>query len=103
MEKIMQLLKVSPLMTREFKRNDGTVETIKSRMLTLSDGVDTIYGETTKRLTNQIEATDDNIRLRLIEGHVYNCDFNIRATEYEKDGKKSIFVGINIDKIYPLV
>lgn len=103
MEKIMQLLKVSPLMQREFKRNDGTVETIKSRMLTLSDGIDTIYGETTKRLTNQIEASDDNIRLRLIEGHVYNCEFNIRATEYEKDGKKSTFVAINIDKVYPLV
>lgn len=103
MEKIMQLLKVSPLMTREFKRNDGTVENIKSRFLTLTDGVDTIYGETTKRLTNQIEASDDNIRLRLIEGHVYNCEFNIRATEYEKEGKKSTFVAINIDKVYPLV
>ena len=103
MEKIMQLVKVSPLMQRDFKRNDGSVETVKFRMLTLTDGVDTIFGETQKRLTNQLEATDDKIRLKLIEGHVYNCEFYIRANEYEKDGKKSTFVAINIEKLHPLL
>lgn len=103
MEKIMQLVKVSPLQQREFRRNDGTVETVKFRLLTLTDGVDTIYGETQKRLTNQIEATDDEIRLKLIEGHVYNCEFYIRANEYEKDGKKATFVAINIEKLHPFL
>lgn len=100
MEKLMQLVKVGPLTEREFKRQDGTVKQIKSRMVTLTNGVDTIYGETSERLTGQIEATDENLRLKLIEGHVYNVDFNIRVSEYEKEGKKSSFVNITINKLF---
>ena len=100
MEKLMQLVKIGPLTEREFKRQDGSVKKIQSRMLTLTNGTDTIYGETGERLTGQIEASDQNLRLKLLEGHVYNCDFTIRASDYEKDGKKGTFVNITINKLY---
>lgn len=100
MEKLMQLVKVGPLTEREFKRQDGTVKKIQFRMLTLTNGSDTIYGETGERLTGQIEASDQNLRLRLQEGHVYNVDFNIRVSEYEKDGRKAAFVNIVINKLH---
>ena len=103
MVKMMQLLTVGQLEKREFKRQDGSVKTVQFRMLTLTDGVDTIYGETGERLTGQIEASDQQLRLKLLEGHVYNCDFNIRANEYEKDGKKSRFVAITINKLYQFI
>lgn len=103
MVKMMLLLAVGQLEEREFKRQDGSVKKITYRMLTLTDGVDTIYGETGERLINQIEASDQQLRLKLMEGHVYNCDFNIRATEYEKDGRKSRFVAITINKLFPFL
>lgn len=100
---MMQLLAVGQLEEREFKRQDGSVKKVHFRMLTLTDGVDTIHGETGERLIGQIEASDQQLRLKLLEGHVYNCDFNIRANEYEKDGKKSRFVAITINKLYPFL
>lgn len=103
MVKMMQLLAIGQLEEREFKRQDGSVKKVSFRMLTLTDGVDTIYGETGDRLIGQIEASDQNLRLKLLEGHVYNCDFNIRANEYERDGKKSRFVAITINKLYPFL
>lgn len=103
MVKMMQLLAVGQLEEREFQRQDGSVKKIKFRMLTLTDGVDTIHGETSERLIGQIEASDQELRLKLLEGHVYNCDFNIRANEYEKDGKKSRFVAITINKLFPFL
>lgn len=103
MVKMMQLLAVGQLEEREFQRQDGSVKKVCYRMLTLTDGVDTIHGETGERLIGQIEASDQQLRLKLLEGHVYNCDFNIRANEYEKDGKKSRFVAITINKLFPFL
>lgn len=100
MEKMMILMRVEDLQTREFKRNDGSIQTIKSRNLLFTDGVDTIYGETSPRLIEQIETTNDSLKLRLIEGHVYNVDFTINARDYEKDNKKNTFVSITINKVY---
>lgn len=97
---MMILQAVEDLQTRQFKRQDGSIQTIKFRNLRFSDGVDTIYGETSPRLIEQIETTNDDLVLRLIEGHVYNVDFNINAREYEKDNKKSTFVSITINKVY---
>jgi len=100
MDKMMILMRVEDLQTREFKRNDGSIQTIKSRNLLFTDGVDTIYGETSPRLIEQIETTNDALKLRLIEGHVYNVDFTINARDYEKDNKKSTFVSITINKVF---
>lgn len=100
MEKMMILMRVEDLQTREFKRNDGSIQTIKSRNLLFTDGVDTIYGETSPRLIEQIETTNEALKLRLIEGHVYNVDFTINARDYEKDNKKNTFVSITINKVF---
>lgn len=100
MQKLMILMRVDDLQTREFQRQDGSLQTIKSRNLLFTDGVDTIYGETSSRLIEQIETTNDALKLRLIEGHVYNVDFSINARDYEKDNKKSTFVSITINKVY---
>lgn len=96
-------MRVEDLQTREFKRQDGSIQTIKFRNLLFTDGIDTIYGETSSRLIEQIETTNDALKLRLIEGHLYNVDFNINAREYEKDGKKSTFVSVNINKVFSIL
>lgn len=103
MVKMMILMRVEDLQTREFKRQDGSIQTIKFRNLLFTDGIDTIYGETSSRLIEQIETTNDALKLRLIEGHLYNVDFNINAREYEKDGKKSTFVSVNINKVFSIL
>lgn len=100
MQKLMILMRVDELQTREFQRQDGSLQTIKFRNLLFTDGVDTIYGETSPRLIDQIETTNDALKLHLIEGHVYNVDFTINARDYEKDNKKNTFVSITINKVY---
>lgn len=100
MEKMMILMRVEGLQTREFKRQDGSIQTIKFRNLLFTDGMDTIYGETSSRLIEQTESTNEDLKLRLLEGHLYNVDFTINARDYEKDGKKSTFVSITINKLY---
>lgn len=100
MEKMMILMRVEDLQTREFSRQDGSIQTIKYRNLLFTDGVDTIYGETSPRLIEQIETTNDALKLRLIEGHVYNVDFTVNARDYEKDNKKNTFVSITINKVF---
>lgn len=100
---MMILMRVEDLQTREFQRQDGSLQTIKFRNLLFTDGIDTIYGETSSRLIEQIETTNDALKLRLIEGHLYNVDFNINAREYEKDGKKNTFVSVNINKVFSIL
>lgn len=103
MEKLMQLVKVGSLAEREFKRQDGTVKKLQFRELLLSNGIDTIVGETSERLTAQTEANSDQLRLRLVEGHVYNCEFNLSVREAEKDGKKRNFMSCTITKLALIV
>lgn len=93
-------MRVEGLQTRQFQRQDGSIQTIKYLNLLFTDGIDTIYGETSPRLTEQIETTNDALQLHLIEGHVYNVDFSINARDYEKDNKKSTFVSITINKVF---
>lgn len=100
MQKLMRLMRVEDLQTRQFQRQDGSLQTIKYRNLLFTDDIDTIYGETSPRLTEQIEATNDPLQLHSIEGHLCNVDFTINARDYEKDGKKSTFVSITINKVY---
>lgn len=102
MEKIMKLVSVSPMMQTEISRRDGSKKMIYFNELTLSDGVDTIHGETSETLTSQINATDPNLKLQLVQGALYMVRFNINSTEYEKDGKKNYFVRINIHQMYKM-
>lgn len=100
MKAMMILKKVSPIMENEFTTSSGEVRKIRSRRLILDDGVDSIYGETSERLFNRIEATNNDLKLNLIEGHVYNVDFTLQAKEYKtKDGKDDIFLRCTINKM----
>lgn len=98
MQTLVRLVAVGPLQSRDFKRNDGSIKKIEFRMLRFTDGFDTFYGETSERLTGQIEASDENLKLRLIEGRLYNVDLTVNARDYEKDGKSSTFVSIVFNK-----
>lgn len=100
MIKLMQLVGMSALIERSINLRDGSTKIIKFKTLEFTDGVDSIIGETSERLTDQMETTNDAVRLKLLEGHVYNVDFNIRVTEYEKDGKKNKFLNITINRVY---
>ncbi len=100
MEKTMVLLAVSEKKQREIKRQDGSVKMLAYREVTMTDGVDTIHGETSESLTAQIDSENPAVKIRLLEGHLYNVRFNIRTATYEKDGKKNTFVSITIHQLY---
>ena len=70
MQKMMILMKVSPVMEREFTTSNNEVRKVKYRMLTLDDGIDSIYGETSEALCNRIDTTNEQNRLQLVEGHL---------------------------------
>lgn len=96
----MVLLAVSEKKQREIKRQDGSVKMLAYREVTMTDGVDTIHGETSESLTAQIDSENPAVKIRLLEGHLYNVRFNIRTATYEKDGKKNTFVSITIHQLY---
>lgn len=102
MKATMLLVKVGPVVEREFKSGND-VKTIKSRMLKFSDGVDTILGETTERLCNRTTATNDELKLVLIEGHVYTVDFTLNVRTYTKDNKENEFFSCTITNVAQLV
>ncbi len=102
MEKILNLVSCSTKKQREWPRKDGTKEMVDYYEVTLTDGIDTIHGETGSQLTKQI-ATDGENQLRMLEGHLYSVRFNINAREYEKDGKKGNFLSINIQQMSLMV
>ena len=98
----MQLVECSFKKQREWKRQDGSKELVDYYEVTLTDGIDTIFGETVGQLTKQIAAEGEN-QLRMIEGHVYGVRFNINAREYSKDGKSGKFVSVMIHQMMLLV
>ena len=100
---MMVLLAVSEKKQREIKRQDGSVKMLAYRELTMTDGVDTIHGETSESLTAQIDSDNQAIKIPMLEGHVYNVRFNIRTATYEKDGKKNSFVSVTIHQLYLMV
>lgn len=100
MKAMMILMKVSAPMEREFKTTTGDVKKVPFRMVMLSDGIDSIYGETSERLTNRIDSTNNDLKLNLIVGHVYNVDFTLQARTYkDKEGREGIFFSCTINKM----
>ena len=94
----MQLVECSFKKQREWPRKDGTKELVDYYEVTLTDGIDTIFGETGVQLTKQI-ATDGADKLRMIEGHAYAVRFTINARKYDKDGKSGRFVSVTIHQM----
>lgn len=98
MEKTLQLVECSFKKQREWTRQDGTKETVDYYEVTLTDGIDTIFGETGAQLTRQI-ASEGADKLRMIEGHAYAVRFTMNARKYDKDGKSGRFVSVNIHQM----
>ena len=72
MEKTMQLVECSFKKQREWTRQDGTKETVDYYEVTLTDGIDTIYGETVGTLTKQI-AKEGEDRTRVYGALHHQC------------------------------
>ena len=100
MEKVMKLLSVSLKKQREIKRQDGSTKLLDYYEVMMTDGVDTIHGETTEGLTSLIATTNEDVKVHLIEGHLYTVRFNINARKWEKDGRNGVMVNINIQQLY---
>ena len=94
----MQLAECSFKKQREWTRQDGTKETVDYYEVTLTDGIDTVHGETGAQLTKQI-AKEGEDRLRMIEGHAYAVRFTINARKYDKEGKSGCFVSVVIHQM----
>ena len=98
MEKTLQLVECSFKKQRDWTRQDGTKETVDYYEVTLTDGIDTIHGETSGPLTKQI-VKDGEDKLRLIEGHWYAVRVTINARKYDKDGKSGRFVSVIVHQM----
>lgn len=99
MEKIMVLKAFSEKKQREFNRQDGTKAIIEWHDVILTDGIDTIMGETSENLTRQINATDENVRLEMKIGQLYNVRATFQVLSYKKDEKDSFFMKANISQM----
>ena len=94
----MQLVECSFKKQREWTRQDGTKEAVDYYEVTLTDGIDTIHGETGGPLTKQI-ASEGADKLRVIEGHLYAVRFTMNARKWDKDGKSGHFVSVTIHQM----
>ena len=97
----MNLVSCSLKKTRTWERQDGTSKPIDYYDVMLTDGIDTISGETGEALTAQISTEGDN-KLRMLEGHLYSVRFNINARKWEKDGKSGVYTSVNIHQMYQI-
>lgn len=103
MEKIMQLMACSMKKQRTWTREDGTQKLIDFYEVKLTDGTDTIFGETGGALTARIESTDEQTKVRLIEGHWYAVRCNFNTKDWEADGKSGVKVTVNVQQMMEMV
>lgn len=85
MEKLMNLVEISPLKENQTKDRDGQPITIESFEVIFSDGIDTVLGETGKNLTAQFKREAPELNA------IYNVRTNLSLVEYEKEGQKRRF------------
>lgn len=102
MEKVMKLVAVSMKKQRTIQRQDGSTKVLDYYEVTLSDGIDTVFGETSESLTALISTQDQNVKVNLLEGHLYTVRFNINSRKWEKDGRSGTMVSCNIHQLYHL-
>ena len=102
MEKVMKLIAVSPKKQRTITRQDGSTKVIEYYEIEANDGIDTIFGESSESLTSLISATDEKVKVNLLEGHLYNIRFNINSRHWEKDGRKGVMTSITLHQMYHL-
>lgn len=99
MEKMFVLKSISERKERTIQRQDGQTKVLKWYDVVMSNGLDTVMGETSESVTNQIDATDENAKLLMEVGKCYMCRVNLNVVEYEKDGKKSAFLKATFHQI----
>lgn len=99
MEKMFVLKSISERKERTIQRQDGQTKVLKWYDVVMSNGLDTVMGETSESVTNQIEATDENAKLLMEVGKCYMCRVNLNVVEYEKEGKKSSFFKATFQQI----
>lgn len=99
MEKMFVLKSISERKERTIQRQDGQTKVLKWYDVVMSNGLDTVMGETSESVTNQIEATDENAKLLMDVGKCYMCRVNLNVVEYEKEGKKSAFLKATFHQI----
>lgn len=99
---MMKLVSTTPTLEREFAKQNNELRKVKYRMLRFTDGVDSIYGETSEKLTERFD-TQTDLKINLLEGHLYNVGFVLRAQDYTKDDKKSVFQNIIITALELIV
>ena len=103
MEKMMKVAFISPKMQKEFKRNDGTTKLVDYYEVTLTDGIDTICGETSEALTALIDTTNEAMKVHVKVGYVYQVRLNIRTNTSKKDGSERRFIAATIHQMYQMV
>lgn len=92
MEKMFWLKAISEKKQRKITKRDGSEGIITWHDLILTNGLDTIIGESSENLTNLIDSTDENLRLDINVDDCYMCRFTLSVVPYEKNGVTSNFM-----------
>lgn len=95
MKGFMRLVSTTQTMEREFTTRNNEVRKVKYRMLRFATATDSIYGETSERLTERFD-TQTEAKIDLKVGHLYLVDFTLQARDYSKDNKTSVFQSVII-------
>ena len=99
MEKIMVLKAFSEAKQREITRQDGQKSVITWHDIILTDGIDTVMGESSDNLTKLIDSKDPNVQLPMNIGDLYNVRLTLSVVSYEKNGQKGMFMKSNIQQM----
>lgn len=88
---MLWLKAISETKQREIIKQDGTKKLLSWHDIILTNGLDTIVGESSENLTALIDSRDENLRLPINVDDCYmvRCTFNVQA--YEKNGVTSHF------------
>lgn len=93
MQKLMRLTNVSDLKTSSFTSRDGSSQTIEYYEVELTDGLDTIIGETSKSATFELK----NHPIPL--GSICNVTIRLQVIDYKRDDRASKFFKASIIEI----
>ena len=102
MEKMMTLVSCSQKLSTKVTRRDGSSKDYYFYQVKFTDGIDTIFGETSEAVTNGI-ASDGDDKIRMLEGHLYTVRVGLNVADYEKDGVKKSFLKANFYAINLIV
>lgn len=99
MEKMLVLKAISEKKSRQITRRDGSSKVMSWYQVILTNGLDTMYCETSESLTQLIDSADPSVKLDLQIGQPYSCRMSFSVGSYQKDGQTNYIQNIIIHQM----